>query len=115
MFNQYGYPMYPQQQNPYQQRYDIMSQRQPCQIVQVNGRSGAESYQLAANSSILLLDESAPIVWFKRTDGAGYATIEPYNITPYAPEAPIDPKSLEERISRLEEIINEKSNTGSAE
>lgn len=79
------------------------------EVVKVSGKPGAEAYNLAPNSSILLLDETAPIVWLKTTDGAGYPTVTPYSITPYQPEPPIDAKNLEERIKRLEEIINAKS------
>jgi hypothetical protein len=32
------------------------------EVVRVNGRNGAEAYQMAPNSSVLLLDESAPVV-----------------------------------------------------
>lgn len=85
------------------------------EVIKVNGRAGAEMYQLAPNSSMLLLDESAPIVWLKQTDGAGYPTLTPYTITPYEPEKPVDVKSLEERIVRLEEALNVKSDSVSLE
>ena len=81
---------------------------QKIDIVKVNGENGARAYQLPPNSNILLLDESGPIVWLAQTDGAGYKTVTPYKITPYKPEPPIDVKSLEDRISRLEGIINAK-------
>lgn len=64
------------------------------EVVRVNGKKGAETYQLPPNSSILLLDESAPIVWLKTTDGAGYATVAPYDITPHQDEVPVDTKNL---------------------
>lgn len=86
-----------------------MSQRQ--EVVKVNGKQGAETYQMAANSSALLLDESAPIVWLAQTDGAGYKTVTPYSITPYQPEKPVDLKSLQERVEMLEAVINGKSNS----
>lgn len=92
---------YPNYYSPYQRQ----------DIVKVNGRNGAEAYQLAPNSSALLLDESMPVVWLKQTDGAGYPSLTPYKITPYQPDPPIDIKSLEERIMKLEEMVNEKSNT----
>ena len=38
----------------------FMNQRQ--EIVRVNGKNGADAYQMAPNSSILLLDETAPII-----------------------------------------------------
>lgn len=66
---------------------------------------------MPANSSILLLDEQNPIVWLKTTDGAGYPTITPYQITPYKPEEQPDYKSLETRIAKLEEMIRDESDT----
>lgn len=94
---------------PYPNPYQAYQQPQKQEVTRVNGKNGADMYQLPPNSSILMLDESAPIVWLKVTDGAGYATLSPYSITPYQPEAPVDVHSLEERISRLEEALNEKS------
>lgn len=76
------------------------------EVVRVNGQNGANAYQLASNSSILLLDETAPIIWLKTTDGAGYATVTPYKIEPYTPEPTIDIKTLEGRISKLEEMMS---------
>ena len=97
-------PMYPQ---PVQTPQYIPKQ----EVVKVNGENGARALQIAPNSSALLLDENAPIVWLVITDGAGYKTVTPYSITPYQPEPPVDVKSLEERIKRLEEMFNGKSNT----
>ena len=68
------------------------------QIIRVNGKNGADALRLAPNSSVLLMDENDPIVWLKVTDGAGYATA-----------LPVDVNSLEERVKRLEDLINGKS------
>ena len=84
------------------------------QITRVNGRNGAEAFRLAPNSSILLMDENDPIVWLKQTDGAGYATVTPYTVTPYQAAAPVDVSSLENRVKRLEEILNAKSDDADA-
>ena len=82
------------------------------EVVRVNGKNGAEAYVMSPNSSVLLLDETAPLVWLKTTDGAGYPSLTPYTITPYKAEAEPDFKSLEERISKLEEALNEPNHTG---
>lgn len=87
---------------------------QRCEIIRVNGKEGAEAYPMAQNSSILLLDENNPIVWLKRTDGAGFPTVEPFTISPYKPEPPIDLKAIDERLSRVEAMINEQSNPANA-
>ena len=97
--------------NPYafqQPMYQSMPQR--SEVIRVNGKGGAEAYQLAPNSSVILLDESAPVVWLKTTDGAGYPTLTPYDISPHKDQEMINlqnMQSLEERIARLEAVINE--------
>ncbi len=70
---------------------------------------------MAPNSSILLMDENDPIVWMKQTDGAGYATVTPYTVSPYQAAPPVDVSSLEERVKRLEDTINGKSNDANAD
>lgn len=103
-------------QNYYQQYPQLNQFQQPQhqEIVRVNGRAGAEMYQLAPNSSVLMLDETAPIVWAKSTDGAGYPTLTPYTISQYEQEKPVDIHALEERITKIEEALSAKSNTGKA-
>ena len=85
-------------------------------VVEVTGRAGAESYQLGPDSSILLLDNTAPIVWLVKSDGAGYKTLSAYDIKPHEEEKPVDHfKELEDRITKLEETVNAKqSNTTNA-
>lgn len=93
----------------------MQQQQQPSsyvrqEVVRVNGKNGADTYQLPPNSSILLLDESAPIVWLKTTDGAGYATVAAYDIVPHQDEIPVDTKNLEARVTKLEEILQMRMN-----
>lgn len=59
------------------------------------------------NSSVLLLDSTAPIVWLAQTDGAGYKTLTPYRIEPYTPEPVPDMKTVISKLERLEALINE--------
>lgn len=99
--------MYPFTQSIYPQLPQVQQE-----VVKVNGRGGVDAYQLPPNSSALLLDTTAPIVWLVQTDGAGYKSATPYDITPHEEEAPM--KSLEDRITRLEELVNAKSNTTNA-
>lgn len=94
------------QYNPYQQM-PMYGYGQKTEIVKVSGENGARAYTMPPNSSILLLDEQNPIVWLKVTDGAGYPTITPYQITPYQAEKEPDYKSLEMRIAKIEEMLNE--------
>ncbi len=81
-------------------------------ITKVNGRAGADAYNMPPNSDDILLDMNSPIIYLVQTDGAGYKTITPYDISLHKEVKPEDQyKSLEERISKLEEAIaNGKSN-----
>ena len=94
---------------PQQQRF----QRQ--EVVKVNGENGARAYQIGANSSALLLDESGAMVWLVTTDGAGYKTVAAFDISPHE-QAPVpDYESLETRIARLEELINNGNSVNSSD
>ena len=111
--------MYPNNNiyNPYQQN-SLYPFAQPfradalprTEIVKVNGKNGADAYQMAPNSSALLLDQKDPLIWFVSTDGAGYKTCIPYTITPYKQQEPEDLiAQLNARISKLEERMNGKN------
>ena len=62
---------------------------------------------MTPNSSVLLLDELEPIVYLAQADRAGYKTITAYDIQLHQELPPVDTRSLEQRISKLEEILNE--------
>ena len=100
--NPYLNPYGLQPQN-YQQPYQIGPQ---MQVTKVNGENGARSFQIGANSSAILLDESGLLIWLVTTDGAAYKTVTAYDITPHKEAAVPDYGSLECRITRLEEWIN---------
>ena len=97
-FNPYGFT------NPYQQpAQQAMPQ---MQVVKVNGENGAKAYQIGANSSALLLDESGSMVWLVTSDGAGYKSVSAYDIIPHQVAPAPDYGTLETRIQKLEEIVD---------
>lgn len=97
MFNPYY-----QQSNPYfQQHSPILPQQQ---IIQVNGKASVDTIQLAPNSSILVMDTSAPIVWMCVSDGVGKVTSTPYDITIHQEKPAID---IEERLTVIENTLAE--------
>lgn len=96
-----GYGQYPS--------YGQTQQLQRCEIIHVNGENGARALQLAPNSNALVMDDTAPIVWLCQTDGAGYKTVQAFDITVHQTAAPVDVSDLESRIKSLEGIINGKS------
>lgn len=104
MYN-FGYIPNAGWQNPYQQRYENQINQQRVEITQVSGEDGARAYQLPPNSSILLMDNSAPIVWCKVTDGGGFPTIKGFDLSPHKSDNAINVSGLESRVARLEEVI----------
>lgn len=100
----------PYQFNPYQFA-PAQQVQQRTEIARVNGEAGANAYNLAPNSSILLLDEMNPIIYLKTTDSGGYPSVIAYQIAPYQKEEQTDIKSLESRIARLEGLVSESNTT----
>lgn len=107
--------------NPYQFYSPYSQPQQPTlpqqQIIQVNGKASVDTIQLAPNSSVLVMDTSAPIVWMCVSDGVGKVTSTPYDITVHQEKPPIDMTSVEDRLTKLERTIadmegklNDKSN-----
>jgi len=90
--------------NPYIPQ-PVIDNMQPMreEAKRVNGRNGAEMYRMAPNSSAVLLDENNPMIWFLQTDGAGYKTITPYDITKHVDE-PEKNENHEEIMKALTEL-----------
>lgn len=105
MYNQYipgyAYPNYAQ------------SYTQTRGIIRVNGENGARAIRLAPNSEEIALDTTAPIAWLCHTDGAGYLTVEPYDIAPHKTAPQTDISDIEKRIARLEALVNDKPDAAS--
>lgn len=98
--------MYNAYQNPYGyfQNQNILPQQQ---IIQVNGKASVDTIQLAPNSSVLVMDTSAPIVWMCVSDGIGKVTATPYDIVLHKEEPPVNISSVEQRLSAIENAIAE--------
>lgn len=106
-----GYnPMFPNSTTPTQPYYYNPASTQKQEVIHVNGEAGANAFSMGPNCSALLLDDTAPIVWLAVTDGAAYKTLTPYDISPHKTQAS-QMSSLEERIAKLEAIVNDKSDT----
>ena len=99
-------------QNPFINPYGVQQYQQPMmqaavqQVVRVNGENGARAYQIGPNSSAMLLDESGLMVWLVTSDGAGYKTVQAYDIEPHKAVPAPNYGDLEDRIKRLEERVN---------
>lgn len=91
--------------NPYSYMPQVQMPAPHMEVIRVNGENGVDAFQMGPNSSVLLLDETAPIVWLAQTDGAGYKTKTPYDISPHAPEPSPEIKSMDERLASIDKRL----------
>lgn len=101
----YDNPLYNPMINPYLGAAQPYRQAPRQEVVKVNGENGARAFPLGANSSALLLDESGTLVWLVTSDGAGYKTVAPFDISPHEAAPTPDFGDLEARITKLEEMV----------
>lgn len=81
-------------------------------VTKVHGEDEARAFPLGALSSVLLLDDTDPILYIKATDRNGaLSAFASYNIE--LRKSPQDIiTELTDRINRLEARLNEQPNTG---
>ena len=114
MFDYSQNPMYNPMINPYLGAQRPYQQPPRQEVIKVCGENGARAFQLGPNSSALLLDESGALVWLVTTDGAGYKSVAPFDISPHQATPEPDYGSLEERVKKLEEAISNGSTADTA-
>ena len=82
------------------------------EIVKVNGEAGARAFSMAPNSSLFLADATNPnIIWLVQTDGAGYLTPTPLDVSLHQEKPQPNVSDLEQRIKHLEDMY-EQLNSG---
>lgn len=98
MYGQYNPYMCPQQ--------NILP---PQQILQAKGKASVDMIRMSPNSSVLIADETAPIVWKCTSDSLGNVSSIPFDITPHKDEEQKAQEDLlaivtniDERLKRLE-------------
>lgn len=111
------YPTYQTYQDLFRQQYGGGQQyavppTYTGQIIQVNGKAGAEALKMAPNSSIFVQDATnGNRIFLCMTDGAGYKTVKGIICTFEEEQERKQQESiilsLEERIKVLEGIVSE--------
>ena len=77
----------------------------PQQILQANGKTSIDAIRLSPNSSVLVMDTTAPIIWLCASDSIGTVTKTPYDITAHTEKPPVDMDSVEQRLVKAEKSI----------
>lgn len=90
---------YPPMQNPFMLPTQMIPQApivQQQSIQYVNGRQSVDSYQLPANSSVILMDSNIARFYVKQTDASGVATVKSYDFKETEEEKPKEYVTKEE-------------------
>lgn len=115
MYGMYGYPQptyydYIRQsmgQAPQPQSNVLPAQ----QVLKAKGRASIDTLQMAPNSSIFIMDETAPLIWLCVSDGLGKVTATAYDIAVHQDTPPFDiaafADSVEGRLKALESKITD--------
>ena len=99
------YSMYPYQSTPY-----LTQLPQQQNIQYVNGKQSAESYQMPANSSVILMDSNKSRFYVKQTDASGMATVKAYDFKEAEDEKPteyVTKSEFESFKAKLKGVRNE--------
>lgn len=83
------------------------------EVIKVNGEAGARAFSMAPNSSQFLADTTnANRIWLAQTDGGGYLTVTPLDVSIPQPIQPPDFTHIEERLNDLEKKYEQLLNSG---
>ena len=75
------------------------------QILQANGKASVDAIKMSPNSSVLIMDSTAPLIWLCVSDGLGNVTKTAYDISEHKEVSPVD--SLEQRLTAIEQSLNQ--------
>lgn len=95
-------PFFPGLQQPQAPAANVLPQQQ---VLQANGKASIDALRMAPNSSVLIMDTTAPLVWLCTSDSLGNVTPSPYDITPHK-DAP-EPDSIEARLTAVEANVSQ--------
>ena len=86
--------------------YPYQNILQPQQILQANGKASIDALRLAPNSSVLIADSTAPIIWKCVSDSLGNVTATAFDITLHKDEAQIEKEQTVEKLNEIVERLN---------
>ena len=102
--NYYGQQYQPMQ--PTLPQPSMQTQLPPQQVLQANGRTSINALRMSPNSSVLIMDTTAPVVWLCTSDSLGNVTPVAYDIVPHKEKGTADVGDIEARLSAVEDSVN---------
>lgn len=89
---------------PYQNmNMNVLPQQQ---ILQANGKTSIDALRMSPNSSVLIADQTKPIIWKCVSDSLGNVTATPFDISPHKDEAQVEKEQTVEKLNEIVERLN---------
>lgn len=84
----------------------------PQQILQANGKASIDALRLSPNSSVLIADQTQPIIWKCVSDSLGNVSATAFDVTPHKDEKVVEQENINKSISNILERLErlEKAN-----
>ena len=105
VLDQFGRVVYQPDPPPMDNLTQLRSQRQTTQASQTNqgllwvqGETGAKSYLMAPNTTVLLMDSEGSRFYLKSTDNAGMPSLRTFEYTEVVQSAPQAPQTVPEDL-----------------
>lgn len=77
----------------------------PQQILQANGKNSIDNLRMSPNSSVLIADSTAPIVWKCISDGLGNVSSEAFDIVPHKSQEQIEKDNILTIVNNLDKRL----------
>ena len=110
------YPYYQPLQSPFVQQPIMQPVQQDQEIQYVNGRPGADAFQMLPNKKAILMDANDARFYIKQTDANGQATIKSFDFKETEQEKPVEyvtKAEFEEYKARMKGGRHESNNESS--
>lgn len=82
----------------------------PQQILQANGKTSIDNLRMSPNSSALIADQTAPIIWKCVSDSLGNVTATAYDITLRKDEKTLEREAISKCLLEINERLNRLEN-----
>ena len=82
----------------------------PQQILQANGKASIDALRMSPNSSVLIADQTQPIVWRCTSDSLGNVSSIAFDITPHKDEITTEKEALANTLAEINERLKRLEN-----
>ena len=81
------------------------------EIIEANDENSVRQLRMAPNSKTFVMSKTLPLVWLAETDGVGALSIRAFDLIPHQEQPPVDLNDLLQRVTKLEEMYVQQSDT----